>query len=129
LIRKENYAICLQENNLAIGAIGLMIGKNSDLNIPANEAEVGFWLGVPFWHLGFMSEALVAVIHHAFIDLNLEKLWAGYFEGNENSKRLQKKYGFHYVKTLENKPWPLLGENYTVNQAVTVLNNNKKRGE
>ena len=32
----ETYAVCLKDNNKAIGSIGLMIGKESNLNLPEN---------------------------------------------------------------------------------------------
>ena len=34
-----------------------------------HSAEVGYWTGVPWWNQGYMSEALLAVIQHAFRDL------------------------------------------------------------
>ena len=34
-----------------------------------HSAEVGYWTGVPFWSQGYMSEALRAIIRHAFCDL------------------------------------------------------------
>ena len=43
---EENYAVCLKDNNKAIGSIGLMIGKNSNLDLPENEGEIGYWIGV-----------------------------------------------------------------------------------
>ena len=38
----ETYAVCLKEDNKAIGSIGLMIGKNSSLDLPENEGEIGY---------------------------------------------------------------------------------------
>lgn len=48
----ETYAICKREDNRAIGSIGLMRGKQSNLDIPEDEGELGFWIGVPFWGHG-----------------------------------------------------------------------------
>lgn len=45
----ETYAVCLKEDNGAIGSIGLMIGARSDKEIPDTEGEIGYWIGVPFW--------------------------------------------------------------------------------
>lgn len=47
LAADETYAVCLKEDNQAIGSIGLMIGKKSNLDIPDDEGEVGYWIGVP----------------------------------------------------------------------------------
>lgn len=44
-----------------------------------------------------------------FDDLNLEKLWCGYFDDNTKSKIVQKKCGFRYHHTKENVPCELEG--------------------
>lgn len=95
----ETYAVCLKDDNKAIGSIGLMIGKKSRLDLPETEGEIGFWLGVPFWGQGLIPEAASELIRHAFCDLQLEKLWCRYFDGNEKSKRAQAKCGFSYHHT------------------------------
>lgn len=38
----ETYAVCLKEDNRAIGSIGLMIGARSDKEIPDTEGEIGY---------------------------------------------------------------------------------------
>ena len=45
-----------------------------------------------------------------FEELNLKKLWCGYFDGNEKSKRVQEKCGFTYQYTNKKKEWPLLND-------------------
>ena len=98
----ETYAVCLKEDRKAIGSIGLMVGKSSNLELPDTEAEIGYWIGVPFWGQGLIPEAVRELIRHSFEDLNLEKLWCGYFEGNDKSRRVQEKCGFQYHHTNEN---------------------------
>ena len=106
----ETYAVCLKEDGSAIGSIGLMVGKQSNLDLPDNEGELGFWIGVPFWGQGLIPEASWALIRHAFADLGLETLWCGYFDGNGKSRRAQEKCGFVYHHTNRDVPWPLLGD-------------------
>ena len=53
----ETYAVCLKEDNRAIGSIGLLIGARSDKEIPDTEGEIGYWIGVPFWGKGLIPEA------------------------------------------------------------------------
>ncbi len=115
----ENYAVCLKEDNKAIGCISLSTGKHSNLGLPENEGEIGYWIGVPFWGRGLIPEAAREIIRHAFEDLDLEKLWCGYFDGNEKSKRVQEKCGFIYHHTLKDIYWKLL--NITVTEHVTCL--------
>ncbi|RBP66757.1 RimJ/RimL family protein N-acetyltransferase [Alkalibaculum bacchi] len=106
----ETYAVCLKEDDKAIGSIGLMIGENSNISLNRNEAEIGYWIGVPFWGRGLITEAVRELMGYAFNELDLKKLWCGYFEGNERSKRVQEKCGFKYQCTIKDKEWPLLND-------------------
>ena len=104
------YAVCLKTDNKAIGSIGLMIGTQSNLDLPETEGEIGYWIGVPFWGMGLIPEATKELIRHAFVDLNLETLWCGYFEGNAKSKRVQEKCGFVYHHTNKDIYWKLMDD-------------------
>ena len=101
----ETYAVCLKEDNRAIGCVGLMIGAQSSIGLPDNEGEIGYWIGVPFWGRGLIPEAVREIIRHAFCDLRLETLWCGFFDGNEKSRRVQEKCGFVYHHTNKNVYW------------------------
>lgn len=106
----ETYAVCLKTDGKAIGSIGLMIGEKSNLNLPDNESEIGYWIGVPFWGQGLIPEAMKELIRHAFNDLNLDRLWCGYFDGNEKSKHCQEKCGFEYHHTNKDIHWELMDD-------------------
>jgi RimJ/RimL family protein N-acetyltransferase len=106
---KEAYAICLKEDGKAIGSIGLMVGEHSNIGLPDNEAEIGYWIGVPFWGQGLIPEGVREIIRHAFEELHVETLWCGYFEGNDKSRRVQEKCGFTYRYTKENMPCAIDG--------------------
>ena len=121
----ETYAVCLKEDNKAIGSIGLMIGKESNLGLPENEGEIGYWIGVPFWGRGLIPEATRALIRHAFADLQIETLWCGYFDGNEKSKRCQEKCGFTYHHTNRDVYWKLTDDIRT--EHITILTKEKWR--
>ena len=101
----ETYAVCLKEDNRAIGSIGLMVGKQSNIGLPDTEGEIGYWIGVPFWGQGLIPEATREIIRYAFEDLQLETLWCGYFVGNEKSRRVQEKCGFTYHHTNRDIHW------------------------
>lgn len=96
----EEYAVCLKEDGVAIGSIGLLTGKNASFGLPEDEGEIGYWIGVPFWGRGLIPEAVCALVRHAFSDLALTRLWCGYFDGNEKSRRVQEKCGFVYRYTV-----------------------------
>ncbi|MBR4887588.1 MAG: GNAT family N-acetyltransferase [Clostridia bacterium] len=96
LSHKRTWAICLREDDRAIGSIGLYIGKESPLCQNEAEGEIGYWIGVPFWGQGLVPEAVRELQRYAFEELGLQRLWCGYFHGNEKSKRAQEKCGFVY---------------------------------
>ena len=110
LSEPETYAVCLKEDNRAIGCIGLSIGEKSNISLPDTEGEIGYWIGVPFWGKGLIPEGTREVIRHAFEDLCLEVLWCGYFDGNIKSKRVQEKCGFKYHHTDKDIYWKLMDD-------------------
>jgi RimJ/RimL family protein N-acetyltransferase len=59
-------------------------------------AELGYWLGVPYWGRGFATEAVRAVIDHAFGDLEHETLQSGARVNNPASRRVLEKCGFQW---------------------------------
>ncbi|HMG81075.1 MAG TPA: GNAT family N-acetyltransferase [Xanthobacteraceae bacterium] len=59
--------------------------------------EVGYWLGVPYWGRGFATEAVRALIDHAFGDLEHEALISGARVSNPASRRVLEKCGFQWT--------------------------------
>ena len=110
---KEAYAICLKDDNKAIGTIELKLKGRTDMSERDDECELGYWLGKPFWGQGLMPEAVREMLRHAFEDIGMTKVWAGYYEGNIKSKRVQEKCGFRYQWKSENIDVPLLHEKRT----------------
>lgn len=106
----ETYAVVDKSTGCAIGSIGLMVGKASNIGIPDTEGEVGYWIGMPYWGQGLIPEAVQEILRYAFEELHLEKVWCGYFDGNIKSKRVQEKCGFKYQYTKENVPCSMLNE-------------------
>jgi len=62
-----------------------------------DQAELGYWLGVPYWGQGYATEALHAVIDFAFTDLAHEALNAGARVTNPASRRVLEKCGFQWT--------------------------------
>ena len=108
LMVPETFAIVLKETGLPVGSIGLH--SHSDLAEAEDEMELGYWIGVPYWGLGIAPEAAREMLRHAFEDLNLNRVWCGFYEGNEKSKRVQEKLGFKYMWTTEAVPVPQMNE-------------------
>ena len=105
----ETYAVVLKETGEAVGSIGLMVGKTSNIGLPEDEGEIGYWIGVPYWGQGLIPEAVRELLQYAFEELKLKKLWCGYFDGNVKSKRVQEKCGFRYHHTKEDVPCAIEG--------------------
>jgi len=61
------------------------------------EAEIGYWLGVPFWGQGYATEAARAVIDYAFGELGRVTLQAGARVSNGASRRVLEKCGFQWT--------------------------------
>ena len=104
----ETYAVCLKEDNKAIGSIGLFPSSETHTAVAKDEIEVGYWIGVPFWGNGYIPEALREMQRHAFEDLGCKAMWCGYYDGNEKSKRCQEKCGFVYHHTEKDKPCAMM---------------------
>lgn len=113
LCGKECYAVCLKNDNIAIGCIELRFVGFTDMTMRDDECELGYWLGQPFWGQGIIPEAAREIIRHGFDDLGMTKIWCGYYEGNEKSKRVQEKVGFKYQWTTEDVDVPLMNEKRT----------------
>lgn len=99
----ETYAVTLRGDDRPIGCVGLQTGDGSNMPLEEGEAEVGYWLGVPYWGQGLTPEAIAALIRHAFADLGMATLWCGHFDGNEPSRRVQEKCGFRHRRTEANR--------------------------
>ncbi len=109
----EAYAICLKSDNRAIGAIELKLNGHTDMTDRDDECELGYWIGKPFWGQGMVPEAAREMLRHAFEDMGMRKVWCGYYDGNEKSRRVQEKCGFRYQWTTEDVDVPLMHEKRT----------------
>jgi RimJ/RimL family protein N-acetyltransferase len=82
------FLITLRDDT-AIGACGVTALDD--------QAELGYWLGVPYWGKGYATEALHALIDYAFTDLGHKALNAGARVTNPASRRVLEKCGFQWT--------------------------------
>ena len=80
-------AITLQADNTFLGSISLMIQAAAEI------AQLGYWIGVPYWNRGYTSEAARAVIDHGFRLLGLQRIEAHHMTLNPASGRVMEKAG------------------------------------
>lgn len=85
---ETTFAIAV--DGAAVGAIGLELGEGEF----RGTAEIGYWLGEPFWGRGIATEALRAVSDYAIATLSLHRIQAGLFPGNAASARVLEKAGY-----------------------------------
>jgi RimJ/RimL family protein N-acetyltransferase len=78
-----------------IGAIGL----HPDSDQP--QGELGYWIGKPYWNHGYATEAVEAVINHAFKELALDRVYAAHFTRNPSSGRVMQKAGMRHEGFLK----------------------------
>lgn len=60
-------------------------------------ADCGYWLGRPYWGQGYATEALQAVLDHAFAVHGLVLMKTAADRANPGSTRIQEKLGFVFV--------------------------------
>jgi ribosomal-protein-alanine N-acetyltransferase len=80
----------------AIGGVGLQFCTD----VQRLTAEIGYWLGEPFWGRGFASLAVKAVTEYAFAVFDLNRLQATVFEWNPASTRVLEKAGYTFEGRL-----------------------------
>ena len=85
-----NFAIEDSQTGVLVGVIGLK------LNSQFNHAEMGYWIGVPFWNQGFCTEAAEKVLEFAFRELKLFRVYAHHITRNPASGRVMKKLGMSH---------------------------------
>lgn len=104
----ETYAVVLKETNEPVGSAGIMFGDGMhSAAMQADEAEIGYWIGVPYWGQGLIPEAVRCLLQRCFIDLGVSAVWCGYYDGNTQSRRVMEKCGLTYHHTESGNTSPL----------------------
>ena len=63
---------------------------------PAQAGTTGYWIGAPHARAGYMREAVKALVHYAFTDLDLSRIESGCLPENTPSRRLLEQCGYKY---------------------------------
>lgn len=63
---------------------------------PAQTATMGYWIGQQFAREGYMSEAISALVHYAFVKLDLSRIESACLPDNVPSRGALEKCGFKY---------------------------------
>lgn len=83
-------ATTLRSDGRQIGGIGLRIDEQHQ------HAELGYWLGLPYWRQGYATEAAREILRYGFEDLGLHRIFASHFRHNPASGQVLVKLGMDH---------------------------------
>jgi RimJ/RimL family protein N-acetyltransferase len=83
-------AIALRDSDQVCGGVGLRLEADQ------RRAELGYWIGVPYWGRGYATESAAALLHYGFRNLHLHRIFASHFAGNLGSARVLQKIGMRH---------------------------------
>lgn len=86
------FAMVTRDGDELVGIIGLVPKKHGT-------AEIGYWVGQPFWGRGYASEAVRAMIDYAFREHEFNRVEAAHFSRNPASGRVMRKAGMKHEGT------------------------------
>lgn len=84
--------ITRREDQMLLGAITLDHIRRG----PAQAGTTGYWIGERFARQGYMREAIEAMVHYAFVSLDLSRIEAGCLPENTPSRALLEQCGYKY---------------------------------
>lgn len=93
---KQNFGI--EYKNVICGVIGIIIQKD----VYRKTAEIGYWIGEPFWGKGIATKAVALITEYGFNQLDLNRIYAGVFENNISSMKVLEKNGFEKEGIFKN---------------------------
>lgn len=91
-VERLSFVFAIEVNEQFVGVCSLF-----NVSWQTSEAEVGYWIGVPFWNKGYATKAASLLLSQAK-DLGLKSLYAKCLVRNPASKNVLEKNGFHFVK-------------------------------
>ena len=81
------FAIVTKAGNDLVGAISL------ELDQPFDRGRLGYWIGKPYWGLGYCTEAADRVLCFGFSELGLNRIHSAHLKRNPASGRVMQKIG------------------------------------
>lgn len=90
-----NLAVVRAADKELVGAISF-----NSLEPRFMRAELGYWIGRPYWGRGYCSEAGMALLAYGFEQLGLRRVYASHFRENPASGRVMRKLGMRYEGCL-----------------------------
>jgi RimJ/RimL family protein N-acetyltransferase/2-polyprenyl-3-methyl-5-hydroxy-6-metoxy-1,4-benzoquinol methylase len=88
--QKPAQVFAIEYNGKYVGNIGLH--KQSD--VYSKSAELGYFIGEPYWNKGITTRAVNLICEYGFRELDIVRIFSGIFEYNPASQRVLEKCGF-----------------------------------
>ena len=85
---------------ITTAADGLVGAISLKLTVGHNSAELGYWIGVPYWGRGYATEAARAIVDFGFKDIGLSRIHAHFLADNVASGRVMEKLGMRHEGVL-----------------------------
>ncbi|MBK7407461.1 MAG: GNAT family N-acetyltransferase [Saprospirales bacterium] len=87
---QPTHVFAIEIDGKAVGAIGYFVQED----VYRYSAEIGYWLGEPYWGQGLMTEVVKLMVEKTFERSNVWRLYAGVYHTNTGSQRVLEKAGF-----------------------------------
>ncbi|MCH5250205.1 MAG: GNAT family N-acetyltransferase [Lachnospiraceae bacterium] len=94
--KTKTYAFAITVDDVAIGSIGVFRCEN----IHSRTAEMGYYIGEPYWGKGYCTSAVRQVCEYIFGNTDIIRIFAEPFAYNTASCRVLEKAGFKFEGTL-----------------------------
>lgn len=94
--RAPETTFAIAVNGEAVGSVGFVLRQD----VERVSAEIGYWIGEPFWGRGIATEALVALTGWAVATYALTRIYALPFAWNLASCRVLEKAGYQLEARL-----------------------------
>jgi RimJ/RimL family protein N-acetyltransferase/SAM-dependent methyltransferase len=76
------------------------IGINRQTDVYSKSAELGYFIGEPYWNRGITARAVKLICEYGFRHLDVVRIYSGVFEYNKPSQRVLEKCGFQLEAIL-----------------------------
>jgi ribosomal-protein-alanine N-acetyltransferase len=114
-INRYEFAIELTAERKVVGGVSL-----TNINPFQRKAEGGIWMNERYHGQGLGTEAFGKRIEFAFEELNLRRLENGFFTGNENSLKMQEKFGYK-IEGIKRSSLLCMADNEMKDECITGL--------
>ena len=94
--KTKTYAFAITLDDVAIGSIGVFRCEN----IHSQTAEMGYYIGEPYWGKGYGTSTIRQVCDYIFNNTDIIRIFAEPFAYNTASCRVLEKAGFEFEGTL-----------------------------